>query len=37
VSDVTDLSRAMACFTDPAGLARYGRATAWERIQVATY
>jgi histidinol-phosphatase len=34
---VTDLSRATACFTDPASFARYGRAAAWERIQAATY
>lgn len=37
VSDVTDLRRAVVCFTDVAGFARHGRAAAWERIQAATY
>jgi len=37
VSTVSDLSRAVVAFSDPANFARRGRGAAWERIQAATY
>ncbi|HNT23053.1 MAG TPA: inositol monophosphatase family protein [Anaerolineales bacterium] len=37
VSSLTDLSRAVMTFTDPASFGRYGRPKAWERLQKAVY
>ena len=37
VSEVADLSRAFVAFTDPASFAAHGRATAWARLQAASY